>query len=600
MPLLLSCQSIRKTFGAAPLFDNISFGVSDGDHIGVIGPNGSGKSTLLRILAGLLEPDDGVVSARKLLRVGYVAQESEFSTDASVLDLMDAAAPADLAEPERMARRNEVLGRTGFLKPETPANALSGGWKKRLAIALELIKAPDLLILDEPTNHLDLEGILWLEKLLGGAPFASLVVSHDRYFLENVANSTMEINRAYPDGLFRVSGNYSEFLVKKEEFLAAQARHQETLENKVRREIEWLRRGAKARTSKSKARIDSAGELIEELSDLAGRTAKRTASIDFTGTDRRTKRLVEVENVAMEKGGRQLFRDLSFVLSPGTRLGLIGPNGSGKSTLLRLLSGEERPDAGSLRTAEGLRTLYFDQGREQLEPEVTLRKALAPEGDLVIYRDRPIHVAGWAGRFLFRNDQLELPVRRLSGGERARVLIARLMLQPADVLLLDEPTNDLDIPTLEVLEDSLLEFPGALVLVSHDRYLLDRVSTRIVGLDGAGGSGVYADYAQWEQDTARQRIDARKQKPAASPDASRKTAPGRKLSYIESREWEHIEQKITDAERRLAEAQAQLQNPDGASKPAEMQARYDAMLAAQTAVDQLYERWAELEAKAAG
>ena len=595
MPLLLSCQSISKSFGARSLFENVSFTISDGESVGLIGPNGSGKSTLLRILSGQMEIDSGTIAARKMLRLGYVAQEWEQPDEFTIQQLVDR-----IEVPEREAREKEVLGRAGFFDTQRQVAALSGGWKKRLAIALELLRDPELLLLDEPTNHLDIEGIVWLEKLLESAPFASLIVSHDRYFLENTASRMLEINRSYPEGLFSVSGNYSEFLEKKEEFLQAQAKHQEALENKVRREIEWLRRGPKARTTKSKARIDAAGRMMEELQDVSSRSAQRTTTIDFSATERRSKRLVELSRVSKGLGGRLLFQDLSFVLSPGSCLGLVGPNGSGKSTLLRMLLGKEEPDSGEIRRADQLKIIYFDQNREQIDPALPLRRALAPEGDSVIFRDRPIHVAGWAARFLFRAEQLDLAVGRLSGGERARVAIARLMLEPADVMLLDEPTNDLDIPTLEVLEDSLLEFPGALVLVSHDRYLLDRVSTNILGLDGNGGSGLYADCEQWEQDLARQRTELRKPKPVPATVDKPSKQGAKKLSYLENREWEQMEDAIARAEQQLRAAENDLQNPEGAADVSVMKARYEALVASQGQVDRLYERWAELEAKLAG
>ena len=597
MALLLSCQDISKSFGSRTLFEGISFTISEGDRIGLIGPNGSGKSTLLQVLSGNIPIDSGIIAPRKLLRLAYVPQEDAFDESKSVQEIMDEVRLTEqLSEAERLGRTNEVTGRAGFTDPSVKAGALSGGWRKRLAIARELLKEPELLLLDEPTNHLDLEGILWLEKLLKSSAFATLVVSHDRYFLENTATSMMEINRVYPDGLFRVDGNYSTFLEKQEQFLHAQAKHQEALENKVRREIEWLRRGAKARTTKSKARIDAARELMAELSDVSSRMSGRTTQIDFTATDRRTKRLVETDHIAKALGGRELFRNLSFVLSPGTRLGLLGPNGSGKTTLLRILSSEVAPDAGEMKRAEGVRVLYFDQNREQLDPQVPLRRALAPEGDTVIYRDRPVHVAGWAARFQFRAEQLDLAVGRLSGGEQARVLIARLMLQPADVLLLDEPTNDLDIPTLETLEESLLDFSGALVLVTHDRYMLDRVSTVIVGLDGKGNAAAFADCEQWENWRSEQQAPRR----VAAPSPPRAKEKARKLSYLENREYEQIEERIAEAEERLRNAQAELQNQEGGHDPAIVQARYDAIVSAQAQVDQLYERWAELESKVAG
>ena len=387
--------------------------------------------------------------------------------------------------------------------------------RKRLAIVEALVQAPDILLLDEPTNHLDLEGIEWLEDLLAQAAFASVIVSHDRYFLQNIATDMAELSRVYPDGILRVRGNYTTFLEKKEEFLHAQSKRHEALENLVHNEIEWLRRGAKARTRKSKARIGKAGQLMEDLADLNVRTRTATAQIDFSATDRKTKRLIELEDVAYQIEGRTLFEKLNFVITAGMRVGLVGPNGSGKTTLLRLLRGELTAGGGEIRRAEWLRIVYFDQTRE-LDSNVTLRRALAPEGDSVIYQDRVIHVASWAAKFLFTGEQLNQPVERLSGGERARVLIAQLMLQPADVLLLDEPTNDLDIPTLEILEESLLEFKGSLVLVTHDRYMLDRVSTIVLGLNGRGGAQSFADYSQWEVWQAEGREAARASARSAS------------------------------------------------------------------------------------
>ena len=458
MPPIINAQKISKSFGAKPLFENVSFTVMEESRIGLIGPNGSGKSTLLRIIGGTIEPDSGALAVRKKIRLSYVEQESRFEPGRTVRRVVEEAmGRAAVLGAERGTLLAETLGKAGFDNFEVEAATLSGGWQKRLAIVEALAQAPDVLLLDEPTNHLDLSGIEWLEGALAGGAFASVVVSHDRYFLENVANEIAELNRAYPDGLLRAKGSYSEFLEQKELFLHAQGKRQEALENLVHREIIWLRRGPKARTTKSKARIGKAHELMNELADLNSRTRTATASIDFTATDRKTKRLVELEEIGYEIDGRMLFQNLNFVLTAGMRVGLVGSNGSGKSTLLKLLQGELSPALGNIRRAERLRIVYFDQTR-QLDPEITLRKALAPEGDSVIYQDRSIHVASWAARFLFTGEQLNQPVGKLSGGERARVLIAQLMLQPADVLLLDEPTNDLDIPTLDILEESLLEF----------------------------------------------------------------------------------------------------------------------------------------------
>ena len=600
MPPIINVQNISKAFGAKPLFEDVSFTVSGTDRIGLIGPNGSGKSTLLRILAGTERPDSGDVAVRKRLQLSYVEQDSRFVAGASIRNVVERAIERSLTpDAQGGAHFAERLGRAGFEDIELEAAKLSGGWQKRLAIVEALVQTPDVLLLDEPTNHLDLGGIEWLEDLLRQAKFACVVVSHDRYFLENVATDMAELSRVYPEGLLRVHGTYSEFLQKKEEFLHAQSKRQEALENLVHSEIEWLRRGAKARTRKSKARIDKAGELISELADLNARTRSSTAQIDFSATDRKTKRLIELQDVACEVGNRTLFEGLNFIVSAGMRVGVVGPNGSGKTTLLRMLLGDVAPKSGEIRRADWLRTVYFDQSR-QLDLSLTLRRALAPEGDSVLYQDRVVHVASWAAKFLFSGEQLDQPVERLSGGERARVLIAQLMLQPADILLLDEPTNDLDIPTLEILEESLLEFRGSLVLVTHDRYLLDRVSTVVLGLDGDSGAESFGDYGQWETWQAERRR-ARNESTASSPPASSSPAPVQartKLSYLEAREYAGIEERITEAEQRLQSKRAALEDPTIASDGPKLVAAQAEMDAAQKDLDTLYTRWAELQEKA--
>ncbi|MCU1232723.1 MAG: transporter related [Candidatus Solibacter sp.] len=596
MALLESCTGLTKSFGSRLLFENLALGISEGERLGLIGRNGAGKSTLLRILAGQIEPDSGSISMRRNTRTGYVPQDLEFPAGKTVHEIVaEAISSEHLDDLERDGRINQTLGRAGFLDDTLLAETLSGGWKRRLAIARELVRQPDLLFLDEPTNHLDFEGIAWLEKLLANSPFASVVVSHDRYFLDNVVNDMAEIDRAWPDGIFRVEGSYSHFLEKKEEFLLSQANRQEALANRVRYEVEWLRRGAKARTRKSQARIDDAGRLMRELADLESRAPKTAAAIDFTATDRRTKRLISADKLSKSLGGRTLFKDLTFTLTPGTRLGLLGLNGTGKTTLLRLLSGEIVPDSGTVERAPALRIVYFDQTREQLDLAQTLRHGLGAHGDHVIFQGQPIHVAGWAKRFLFDSGQLDRPMSSLSGGEQARVLIARLMLQPADLLLLDEPTNDLDIPTLEVLEDSLTEFPGALVLVTHDRYLLDRVSTTVLGLDGNGGAQLYADYWQWDQAKI---ADAPKPVRKETPTPSASAPPAKKkLSYLEAREWEQMEARILEAEQLREAIQAEMHSPEVVSDGPRLQDCYTRLQSADATIHALYARWAELESK---
>ncbi|MEQ1790758.1 MAG: ATP-binding cassette domain-containing protein, partial [Nitrospiraceae bacterium] len=413
----------------------------------------------------------------------------------------------------------------------------------------------------------------------------------------------IEINRSYPNGAFEAKGNYSDFLEQRDAALHAQANYEASLANRVRREVEWLRRGPKARTTKAKSRIDSAGRLIEELNSADARKDQGTAGINFTSSGRRSKQLVEATQLCKSLGGRPIVTNLDLLLGPGQRIGLLGPNGSGKSTLLKLVAGTMKPDAGTVTRADKLRVVTFEQHRESLDQASSLRRALAPHGDSVVYQDREVHLVSWAKRFLFRAEQLDLPVSRLSGGEQARLLIARLMLQPADLLILDEPTNDLDIPTLDVLEDSLVEFPGALMLVTHDRWLLDRVSTMLLALDGTGQTEWFADYAQWEAAQERLREEQSRtatSRPSKTSRAESDAAPKAKktgLSYREQKEWAKMEQRILQAEETIATCQAAVEDPAIASNAAALQERSAALDAAKTAAERLYARWTELEGK---
>jgi ABC transport system ATP-binding/permease protein len=599
MPPILNAQGVSKRFGATPLFQDIAFPVSDGDRIGLIGPNGAGKSTLLAVLAGESEPDTGEVTTRKRARIGYVKQVSEFAAGETAREVLARALEAaGIAEGEREQRLRETLGRAGFEDLEVVATTLSGGWRKRLAIAEAVVAAPDVLLLDEPTNHLDLEGIEWLEAMLRAAPYACVVVTHDRYFLENVASEVVELNRVYAEGLLRVRGTYSKFLEGRENYMEAQQKMQEGLRNRVNTEIEWLRRGPKARATKAKARIDNAHGLIAKLADVDSRTRTASAGIEFAGTDRQTKRLIEMEHVGVTLGGREIVRNVNFVIANGVRVGLVGANGSGKTTLLRVMTGDLVPTKGHVKRVSGLRIVYFSQMRE-LDESLTLRRALAPDSDAVVYQDRVVHVASYAAKFLFSGDQLNQPVARLSGGERARVLIARLMLQPADVLMLDEPTNDLDIPTLEILEESLLEFKGALVLVTHDRYMLDRVSNVVLGLDGRGNAAKFADYAQWEEWKGSEQGTGNSQQPTGLP-ASTQPAKGvgkKKLSYMEQREFDGIEARVEAADARMEAAHDRLADSAVVTNAALLTEALAAMEAAQAEHDAVYARWAELTEK---
>jgi ATP-binding cassette subfamily F protein uup len=596
MTILLSAQGMTKAFGPRPLFADLSLDLRAGERIGLIGPNGAGKSTLLRILAGLDHVDTGTRMLRRSARVGYLPQDERFAAGQSVQDVVLAGlVDEQLEEHERYTRTAIVLTQLGFANPDQQADVLSGGWRKRLALARALARQPEFLLLDEPTNHLDVPGIAWLERFFRSASFGYLVATHDRAFLRAVTDEIIEINRVFPDGCFRVAGSYDDFAERRADFLQAQTRQQESVANQVRRETEWLGRKAAARTRKSGFRIEQAAQRREQLDELKYRNAAAgTAGIDFVGSGRQSRKMLAAQGLSLALGGRQLFDGLDLLLSPGQKLGVLGPNGCGKSSLLRALAGQLAADRGTVTPAEGLRIVMFEQGRTSLDKSITLRRALCPNGDTVQVRDRTFHVIAWAKQFLFCEEQLDVPVGDLSGGEQARVRIAQLMVQPADLLLLDEPTNDLDIPALEVLEDTLAEFPGALVIVSHDRELIDRLCTDLIGLDGRGGSGSYASLDQWL--IAYERAVAEVTKPVANI-STRVKAPApkpRKLSFSEQQEWDRMEADILAAEEAVVQCERGVRVASGHNALADA---CRALEEAQRAVERLYSRWQDLEVK---
>jgi ABC transport system ATP-binding/permease protein len=603
MPMtpLISCQMISKSYGSRHLFQEISLGLFRNDKMGLIGPNGSGKSTFLKILAGIDSADDGEVVRQRSTRIGYVPQETHFD-ERSLLDILihaqkdDARHSADYLETQAII----ILSKLGFDDSSKSASSLSGGWKKRLAIAVELVREPDVLLLDEPTNHLDLEGVIWLEKFLYQSSFAYIVISHDRCFLEHITTRMMELNKSYPKGLFIAEGAYSLFLEKRQEFLSGQLQQERSLSSKVRREEEWLKQNPKARTTKSSSRIQEANRLIGELQEIKGRNRETRTQIDFSSSKRESQKLVVATNLGKSMGDRVLFSGIDLTLSPGMRLGIVGLNGSGKTTLLRLLAGELTADKGTLKYADNLKIVYFDQHRAHLPDTISLRQALAPDGEYVNYRGQSIHVNSWCKRFLFSPDRLDLPFRQLSGGERARVHIARLMLQPADLLLLDEPTNDLDIPTLEILEESLLEFSGAIVLISHDRYLLDQISNVLIGLGTESDDKLFADYKQWEDHQAQ--LKTSKSSKAIESKSKKeeevtKTIPSKKMSYNEKRELEQTELKITQTEKKIESLQTLINDPAVINQSTKFQETCQQLGEQQHQLELLYHRWQELEAK---
>jgi ATP-binding cassette subfamily F protein uup len=608
MSYLFSCQGLAKAYGAQTLFTDINLVINPGDRVGLIGPNGSGKSTLLKIICNAEDEDSGTILRLKHCVISYLAQEDSFDNNLSLTDnLLVVLASAPIEEAEKISRVQTMLSRAEFEDTTLPVSQLSGGWRKRLSVCRALVVEPDLLVMDEPTNHLDIEGILWLEKLLAGkfkaSPSAYILVSHDRRFLENSVNRVIELSRVYPSGSLQVAGPYSSFLEERHRFLALQSEQEDRLANKVRRETEWLQRGPKARTTKARYRIDEAYRLQDELGLVKNRNRSAgSVSIDFSGTGRKTKKLLEANNLTKRYDDRLLFKDLDILLSPGSKLGLLGRNGCGKSTLIQILasagSGLYKQDDGTITTADGLSIVSFSQDRAGVDQTLTLRRALAPDGDSISYQGRSIHVVSWAKRFLFRPDQLETPVAQLSGGEQARILIAALMREPADILLLDEPTNDLDIGSLDVLEESLLEFNGALVLVTHDRYLLDRVCDRIIGFVGDGVANYYADYEQWLRDLVpdvKSEREGGRQK-SQKQTSSNKTASGR-LSYMDQREYDTIEERILEAEENKERLEKKINDPVVAANPEKLQQGWSELEESQKNVEQLYQRWEELEQK---
>jgi ATP-binding cassette subfamily F protein uup len=593
--------------------------VNKGDRIGIIGPNGSGKSTLLKIICGLEDLDSGQLVCRKFVRISYLAQEDVFEEEKSINDnLMSALDGEDIEDTEKYYRVDTLISRAEFPDVDVAVRSLSGGWRKRLSICRAMLLTPDVLVMDEPTNHLDIEGILWLEKMLtgGAGPSAFLLVSHDRHFLENCSSRIVEMSAVYPEGTFQVQGSYSQFLEKREEFLVGQMEEEERLANKARREIEWLRRGPKARSTKAKYRIDEAHKLTGELAEVKARNRSLSnVQIDFEATGRKTKKLLEVQKISKSYGDRTLFSNLDIILSPGSRLGLLGRNGCGKSTLMKILAGATDgsgivPDSGVVKVADNIQIISFDQNRETIDPTLTLRRALAPDGDSIMYNGRSLHVVSWGKKFLFRPDQLETPVGQLSGGEQARILIAGLMRQPADILLLDEPTNDLDIASLDVLEASLLDFPGALVLVTHDRYLLDRVCHRLLGFGGNSGVTYYADYEQWLNDLPEEKTEERWKKSKGKNTKPPSQKNGRnnqnnqnnqgRLSYLDQREYDQIEETIAAEDDRLKQLQKKMELPEIVSDPEALAQCWQEVEAAQVEVERLYNRWDELEEKKIG
>jgi ATP-binding cassette subfamily F protein uup len=601
MAQLLSAHNLGHSFAGKVLFSGLNFGLFEKDRVGLVGPNGAGKSTLLKILSQQIEPENGNVVKRRGLRIGFLAQSPQFAEKETLFEAL--IAKADDAN-EAMGRAYEWLSRLQLdqFPTDMPVQALSGGWKKRLALARELLTEPDLMLLDEPTNHLDVESILWLENFIAESPLAFLTITHDRLFLQRIANKIFDLDPKNPQYLLTVDGDYLKYLENKELLLKGEEAREKKLKNTLRRETEWLRRGAKARLTKQQARIDQAHALGDEVSELSSRNRSRQVKIDFGESEKNPKKLIEATDISKTfvKDGQPLkvFENFSYLIGPKTRLGLLGVNGSGKSTLIRVLLGYEKPDQGSVKIAEGVKISYFEQNRETLDPQKSVLRNICPDGDYVIVQGKPVYAKSYLERFLFSPQQMDLPVAKLSGGEQSRLRIAQIMLQPASVLVLDEPTNDLDLETLEVLEEALQEFSGAVILVTHDRYFMDQVCNEILtfakDLEGRPQLERFADYLQWEAWTLTRQSEIKMVEKKARQE---KAPKGKKLSFKEKFELENMEEKILGLESELQQWQAETQKPDIISNATRLQELFSRISERQAQIDQLYQRWSELERK---
>ena len=501
--ILLNTHKLEKSFSSRLLFRDVSFGINDNERIGLVGPNGAGKSTLLKIIFGQIEADGGQITFKKGLRLGFMEQTPVFKPKAELLDtILEKCADKD----DYYAKAYELIAELDLsqFREDQLISQLSGGWQKRVALARELILGPDLLFLDEPTNHLDITSILWLEEYLREAAFSVLMITHDRLFLQRVATRILDLDPRNPNYLLSVDGDYAQYVETKNHELAALERHERVQKNTLRRELEWLSRGAIARLKKQTARIKSAEKLIDDVDELQRKNQKKSVALDFGETDRAPKRLIEAKGIAKSYGDKFVFENLDLLITPKTRLALMGENGCGKSTLIKVLLGKEPADQGQVKMADGIVVSYFEQGRETLDFTKSIIKNICPDGDFVNFQGTPVHVRSYLDKFLFTGNKPEMPVSKLSGGEQARLRLAQIMLKTAQVLILDEPTNDLDADTLDVLENALNQFQGAVILVSHERYFLDAVSNQILAFPPKEfaernlGLQIFSDYFQWE------------------------------------------------------------------------------------------------------
>ena len=626
---ILACEDLSIAFDHLPLLDHASLTIDARERIAVIGRNGTGKSTLLRLLSGELAPDAGSIWRAPDLRAARLMQDAAISTSQTVFDVVAegldelrevvtayhraAVRVAEQATPEALA----VLGRvhhelderggwrveeqvervltTLRLSPDAPVNSLSGGWRRRALLARALVAQPSLLLLDEPTNHLDVPAIEWLETFLEDYAGAVVFVTHDRAFLQKLATRVLELDRGH---LTSWPGEYASYLEKKAALLDQETLADAKFDKLMAREETWLRRGVKARRTRDEGRVRALMAMREERANRRAQVGQVRLSVDVA--DRTGRVVFEAERVSQSYGDTVVIRDFSTRILRGDRVGLIGPNGAGKTTLLRMLVGELAPDTGEIRRGTNLQVAYFDQQREQLDPDRTVVETIADGNDVVTVGGIARHVYGYLGDFLFSSERARSLVKTLSGGERNRLLLARLLTRPANVLILDEPTNDLDLETLEVLEAQLTAFPGTLLVVTHDRRFLDNVVTSTLVFEGAGRVQEYVGgYADW---VAQRPAPAGSEPDAAPSRAPRREAPapGRKtkLSFNERRELDGLPAQLVGLEAEQASLQAQVAGPNFYREPAETIKTVLTRLEELTVeIDRSYRRWDELDSR---
>ncbi len=627
MPLL-SIDRLSIAFGADKLLDGASFQLDPGERVCLIGRNGAGKTTLLRLLTGELHSDSGDIWRQPGLRIATLAQELPTDTTATVFEIVASgleglgellaeyheaamqlthdAAPESLQRVERL--QHELEARDGWrwqqrietvitrlqLPADTPLAELSGGWRRRVLLGRALVSDPEVLLLDEPTNHLDLETIQWLEEELLEFRGGLLFITHDRALLQRLATRLLELDRGM---LTSWPGDYPAFVEKKAALLEVEARHNAQFDKNLAQEEVWIRQGIKARRTRNEGRVRALLDLREERRQRREQTGK--ARLELEQAETSGKRVIEAKKISYAWQGEPLIRDFSLNVMRGDRIGLIGPNGSGKTTLLNLLIGRLTPGSGQVRLGTKLEIAWFDQLRERLDPEQTVLDTVAGGRETVTINGRSRHVIGYLGDFLFTAQRARSPVKSLSGGERNRLLLARLFTQPANLLVMDEPTNDLDLETLELLEELLLDYQGTLLLVSHDRAFLDNVVTSCLAFEGDGKVREYVGgYSDWlRQRPAPEPVVVAKPKSAAppAPKLARPATPG-KLSYNDRRELEQLPARIEALEQRQQELQAMIVDPAFYKQEAAVVTQQlEALRALETELAAAYERWAVLE-----